>query len=104
MQFLASTEVAVNLHPDLYVEVDGVVMMWKFGMSKDSRPEHIIRMILQILGRASKHKGLQIPIKHIRFLDTMTGKTYVEDGLSPVLEAQLQGTVQALADAWGKAA
>jgi hypothetical protein len=104
MQFLASTEVAVNLHPDLYMEVDGVVMMWKFGMSKDSRPEHIIRMILQILGRASKHKGLQIPIKQIRFLDTMTGKTYVEDGLSAVLEAQLQDSVQALAEVWSKAA
>jgi hypothetical protein len=67
MQFLASKEVAVNLQPDLYVDVEGVVMMWKFGMSKDSRPEHIIRMILQILGRASKHKGLEIPIKQIRF-------------------------------------
>jgi hypothetical protein len=104
MQFLASTEVAVNLNPDLYVEVDGVVMMWKFGMSKDSRPEYIIRMILQILGRASKNKGLQIPINQIRFLDTMTGKTYVEEAFSPVLETQLRATVQALADAWDTAA
>jgi hypothetical protein len=104
MQFLASTEVAVNLQPELYVEVDGVAMMWKFGMSKDSRPEYIIRMILQILGRASKNKGLQVPIEQIKFLDTMTGKTYAEDELSPALEAQLQEAVQALADAWGKAA
>jgi hypothetical protein len=104
MQFRASSEVAVNLQPDLYVEVDGVVMMWKFGMSKDSRPEHVIRMILQILGRASNNKGLQISVKQIKFLDTMTGKTYVEDSLSPVLDAQLEGPSKALADAWSKAA
>jgi hypothetical protein len=104
MQFLASPEVAVNLQPELYAEVDGEMMMWKFGMCKDSRPEYIVRMILQILVRASKHKGLQLPINQIRFLDTITGKTYIETGLNPVLETHLQDAVHALAEAWGKAA
>jgi hypothetical protein len=104
LQFLASTDVAVNLQPELYATVDGSLMMWKFGMSRDSRPEHTIHLILQILSRATKHKGLQIPIEQIRFLDTMTGKTYAEDGLNAKLEEELRPTVKALAEAWGKAA
>jgi hypothetical protein len=104
MQFLASTEVAVNLQPELYAEVDGSLMLWKFGMCKNSRPVHVIHAILQILSRASKHKGLEVPIQQIRFLDTMTGKTYAEDALNTKLDEELRPTIKALADAWGKAA
>jgi hypothetical protein len=104
MQFLASTEVAVNLQPEFYGKVDGSLMMWKFGMSKDSRPEPTIHLILQILSRATRHKGLQIPIEQIRFLDTITGKTYKEDGINAKLEEELLPTVTALADAWDRVA
>jgi hypothetical protein len=104
MQFLASTEVAVNLQPELYAEVDGLPMLWKFGMCKDSRPDDVIHAILQILSRASKHKGLEVPIQQIRYLDTMTGKTYAENGADTLLEDKLRQTAKALAQAWGKAA
>jgi hypothetical protein len=104
MQFLASAEVAVNLQPELYAKVDGSLMMWKFGMSKDSRPEHTIHLILQILSRAAKHKGLRVPIEQIQFLDTMTGNTYAENGLNVKLEEELKPTVEALVDAWGATA
>jgi hypothetical protein len=104
MQYLASTEVAVNLQPELYAEVDGLPMLWKFGMCKDSRPEDVIHAILQILSRASKHKGLEVPIQQIRYLDTMTGKTYAEYGPDPHLEVSLRQTAKVLADAWDNAA
>jgi hypothetical protein len=104
MQFLASTEVAVNLQPELYAEIDGALMLWKFGMSKNSRSEPVIHTILQILSRASMHKGLEVPIQQIRFLDTMNGKIYSEHGINTRLEEELRPTVKALADTWSKVA
>ena len=50
MQFLASQDVAVNLQPELYAEVDGTLMMWKFGMCRDSRPRAIYIPGFQPLG------------------------------------------------------
>jgi hypothetical protein len=104
MQFLPSTEVAINLQPELYAEVDGSVMMWKIGMSKKTPQGDTIRAILQMLTRAIQHKGLQIPIEQIRFLDARTGKIYVEEAPDVRLEKHLQKTAQALAEAWRTAA
>ncbi|HZY62952.1 MAG TPA: hypothetical protein VFE38_10525 [Edaphobacter sp.] len=104
LQCLISTDVAVNLQPEFFAEVDGLVMMWKFGMSKKSRPEHTIRLILQMLSRAISHKGLQVPIHQVRFLDTRTGKIYVESVPDADLEKRLKSTARALADAWEKVA
>jgi len=104
MQFLASTEVAINLQPELYADVDGSLMMWKFGMCKDSRPDHIIHTILQILSRASKHKGLDVPIHQIRFLDTMTGKIYSNGSVDTLLENSIKQTVKDLVKVWDQAA
>jgi hypothetical protein len=104
MQYLASTEVAVNLQPELYAEVDGSLMLWKFGMCKDPRTEYVVHAILQILNQASKHKGLDVPIQQIRFLDTMTGKTYAESNADEALETSIRQTAKALAEAWNHAA
>jgi hypothetical protein len=104
LQCLVSTDVAINLQPEFFAEVDGTVMMWKLGMSKKHRPEHIIRLILQMLSRAVSHKGLQVSIHQIRFLDTRTGKTYVESVPNADLEKLLKPTAKALAAAWNRAA
>lgn len=104
MQYVASTDVAINLHPELYAEVDGRVMMWKFGMSKKRYRDETIRAILQMLMRATKHKGLDIPADDIRFLDVRAGKVFHEQAPDPALDRRLRATAQALADAWQKAA
>jgi hypothetical protein len=104
MQFLASTDVAINLQPELYAEIDGAIMMWKFGMSKKTPKEPTIRAILQMLTRATKHKGLDIPIDQIRFLDVRTGKIYAEATADASLDRHLKKIAQDLADAWDKAA
>lgn len=104
MQFAASTEISVNLEPEFYAEVDGTVMMWKFGMAKHTQPEHIVRIIIQLLNRASTHKGITVPIEHIRFLDTTTGKTYSEGYVNFSLDEQLKDVANALAKEWVLAA
>jgi len=104
LQCLLSTEVAVNLQPELFAEIDGITMMWKFGMSKKSRSEATIRIVLQMLSRAIGHKGLRIPIHQVRFFDTRTGKTYVEHVPDADFERHLKPIAKALAEAWEKAA
>ena len=104
MQYLASTEVAVNLQPELYAEVDGLTMMWKFGMTKKSRSETTIRTILQIMSKASQHKGFAIPIQQFRFFDLRTGKVFVEMAADVTFQKKLASIVNALADAWSQAA
>jgi hypothetical protein len=104
MQFLATTDVAVNLHPELYAEVDGKIMMWKFGMSKKRYRDETVRAILQMLMRATKHKGLDVPLENIRFLDVRAGKVFYEQAPDPVLDVRLKATAQALAKVWQKAA
>lgn len=104
MQFLASDELAVNLEPEFYAQVDGTVMMWKFGMAKDAQPEYIARIIIQLLSRASARKGIDISIEQIRFLDTNTGKTYSERSINVSLDEQLKDVANALAKEWSLAA
>ncbi|MBS1799665.1 MAG: hypothetical protein JSS95_07560 [Acidobacteria bacterium] len=104
LQCLVSTNVAVNLQPEFFAEVDGTVMMWKFGMSKRSRSEQTIRLILQMMSRASKHKGIEVPIHQMRFFDTRTGRTYVETVLDVDFEKRLKPLAKALADIWDQAA
>lgn len=100
MQFIACEDVAVNLQPELHAEVDGVRMMWKFGLKKRSRSDGAIRAILQMLARASKHKGIELPIQQVRFLDTMTGKTYAESTADLSIEKDLRQKARLLAEVW----
>ncbi len=104
MQFLASPDLAVNMQPEFYAEVDGVVTMWKFGMTKKKRNEQIIRSILQMLLHASRHRGLNIPIQQIRFLDLRNGNVYVEDSPDALALAKLEEAATSLAAAWAQAA
>ena len=100
MQFLAIDDLAINIQPELYAKVDGVQMIWKFGLCKDSRPEHIVRAILQMLAKATKQKGIDLPISHVRFLDTMSGHVYVENDPDNTIEKELRLKAKAFADLW----
>ncbi|HEY5056729.1 MAG TPA: hypothetical protein VII58_11255 [Acidobacteriaceae bacterium] len=104
MQYLASTDVAVNLQPELYVEVDGALMMWKFGMCKDTRPDRVIGIILQVMEKAARHKGLALSLEQMGYLDTVTGKTYIERTPNPKLESELEPSVSSLVRVWERAA
>lgn len=104
LQYLATTEVAINLQPELFATVDGVQMMWKFGMSKRVPSEETIRIVLQMMARAIKHKGLQLPISQLRFFDVRSGKIFVERLPDVALENRLRPTAKALAEAWDRAA
>jgi hypothetical protein len=57
-----------------------------------------------MLSQATKHKGLDIPIEQIRFLDVRTGKVSHEHALDTSMQRQLRKTAEALAYAWQKAA
>jgi hypothetical protein len=104
LQCLLSTDVAVNLQPELYAEVDGVPMVWKLGLSKDAPGEQTIRYILQMMCRALKHKGHSIPIQHICYFDVRAGKIYADSVVDGELEKKLKPVAKALADIWEKAA
>ena len=104
MQFIAGEEATINLSPELYSEVDGAPMIWKFGMAKPSRPERTVRAIIQMLNVAAKDKGLRVPLTQIRFLDTLSGKLYLESEPDAVLLAHIRLTAREMWDAWNKAA
>jgi hypothetical protein len=57
-----------------------------------------------MLSRAISHKGLKVPIHQVRFLDTRTGKIYVESVPDADLEKRLKSTAKALVNAWDKVA
>jgi len=79
-------------------------MMWKFGLSKKSPSEETIRIILQMMGQAIKHKGLALSITQVRFFDLRSGSIYAESVLDPTLSKKLGPTAKALAAAWEQAA
>ncbi len=79
-------------------------MMWKFGLSKKSPSEETIRVILQMMAQAIKHKGLTLPITQVRFFDLRSGSIYVESVLDPTLAKKLVPTAKAIAEAWERAA
>jgi hypothetical protein len=104
LQYIATTEVAVNLQAELYASVDGALMMWKFGLSKKSPSEETIRIILQMMAQAIKHKGLALSITQVRFFDLRSGSIYMESVLDPALAKKLGPTAKAIAEAWERAA
>jgi hypothetical protein len=104
LQCLLSTDVAVNMQPELYAEIDGVPTILKLGMSKDCPSEQVIRSILQMMARALKHKGIEIPIDHICYFDVRGGKIYSENAVDGDFVRKIMPKVSALAKAWEEAA
>jgi len=100
LQCLLSIDVAVSMQPELHAEVDGVPMVWKLGLSIDSPNEQTIRYILQMLNRALKHKGMDIPIEHICYLDVRASKIYVEKHADSDFVSKIGPRAVALAKAW----
>ena len=100
LQCLLSTDVAISMQPDLYAEVDGVSMVWKLGLSKDSPNEQTIRYILQMMNRALKHKGIDLPIEQICYFDVRPGKIYVEKSADGTFVTKIAPKAAALAKAW----
>ncbi|WP_353072459.1 hypothetical protein [Tunturiibacter gelidiferens] len=89
MQFQVSKDVAVNIQPDLFFESEKHVTMLKLGLCKKPRSESAVRLILQALSKASKRKGLKLPIKNFQFLDTVSGNSFVEHDEKIDLEEHL---------------
>lgn len=100
MQFLVSNDVAVNLQPDLFFEMDETTIMLKLGLCRNPRPEHVVRIVLQAFNRASKKKGLKLPITNVQFLDTMSGDTFVEHKENADLENNLAAVAKDLNERW----
>jgi hypothetical protein len=103
MQFLASTDLSVNVQPDLFFELDGQKTMIKFGVCKRKRPEQLIAIILQMIHRGTKGKGISLPIDKIIFLDVRGGKTYIESAPNQNLEEDLLPVSSALTEKWNQA-
>lgn len=100
MQFLVSKDVAVNVQPDLFFEMDKTAVMLKLGLCRDPRPEHVIRIVLQAFNSASKKKGLKLPITSIQFLDTTSGRSFVEHKENADLENDLAAVARDLNERW----
>jgi hypothetical protein len=101
---LLSASVAITIQPELYATVDGVPMVWKLHVNKNPPREKTIRLILQMLHRALKSKGLAVPIRQICFFDLRSGSMYVENVADESLEKTLRPVAKALAEAWETAA
>lgn len=104
LQCLLTSEVAVNIQPELYAEVDGTPMVWKLNMSRTCPSETTISYILQMMNRALLHKGLTIPIEQVCFLDLRSGQLYAEATSDPDFEKKLLPVTKALADTWKEVA
>jgi hypothetical protein len=100
MQFLASKDVAINLQPDVFFEMDDETFMLKLGLSKSPRSENAVRVLLQAFGRAARRRELKIPISRIQFLDTISGDSYVEENEDLELESDLLGITNDLNYRW----
>ena len=104
MHCLISEHLAVNISPELYAEVDGVLSMWKVSMSKDCRKEQSCRVTLQSLKQASKNKGLDVPINCIYFLDLRSGRIFSEPDEDALWRQKLSPVAKALVTTWEAAA
>jgi hypothetical protein len=104
LHFLACEDLAVNLSPELHSVVDGIPMMWKFGLSKKSRADSTVSAILHMLSAASAQKGFKIPIDQIRFLDTTNGRTFFETRADGKVLEELRRAANSLVTTWEQVA
>jgi hypothetical protein len=104
LEFKPITDLVVNLKPDLFGEVDDVLMLWKFGICKKPRPLVSVRALIQAAAVASESKGLHVPIHQIRYLDTFTGKTFSEALDDAAIRKKLEDVAYTLSQMWDKVA
>lgn len=76
--------------------------MLKLGLCKKSRSEHVVRIVLQAFNKASKKKGLKLPIASIQFLDTMRGDRFIEHEENGNLEECLAEISNDLNNRWNR--
>jgi hypothetical protein len=102
MQFDASSGLIVNLQPDLLLEVDGRVELWKFGTCVKPRKQRTVEAILRMFHTSSRGKGLSLLPSQIRFFNARTGETTVGSDEDRELIVEIVSAADAFAEAWNE--
>lgn len=100
MQFLASSEVAINMQSDLFFESENGLTMILLGLKKKCWPDDTIKKIIQMLYKATQHKGLNISIARILYLETGAEKLHCEPTVNTGLIKDLASVTEDLLRRW----